>query len=320
MDTFLRKAIFSCLYGGIAGDALGVPYEFLERGTYEVTTMDGYGTYDLPAGTWSDDSSMTICLIVNFVERGDLNDLMKRFMLWYEKGVYSAHGTAFDIGNTTRQAILRYKLGVSPEFCGDSEKESNGNGALMRIAPLVFVLRDVESFEERAATVKKYTEITHRHPRSILACIIFIEVLFHLFHGETLEIALKNACTACEENLKASEYKNEFKHYKRLFSGEIKNAKRDTIKSGGYVVHTFEAALWSCFNSAGFKDALLTAVNLGEDTDTVAAITGNIAGMLYCEKETLPEEWLDSIARKKAIDELLNRFYEFLSTSKNTIK
>ncbi|MEL3907805.1 MAG: ADP-ribosylglycohydrolase family protein [Treponemataceae bacterium] len=312
MDTFLRNAVFSCIYGGIVGDALGVPYEFLDRGTYEATTMVGYGTYDMPPGTWSDDSSTTICLILNLIEQGDLKDLMNRFLLWYTKAAYTSRGITFDVGNTTRRAILRYKLGASPEFCGDPEEKNNGNGALMRIAPIAFILRNVKSFEERVATIKKYAEVTHRHPRSTLACIIFIEILLHLFQGEDLEIALKKACTTCEENLKATEYKNEFAHYERLFSGEIKNAKLETIKSNGYVVYTLEAALWSCFNSRSFKDTLLTAVNLGRDTDTVAAVSGNIAGMLYCEKDKLPAEWINNIARKKAIDELLDKFYEFL--------
>lgn len=310
--TPLYRALSMCIYGGIIGDAFGVPYEFLERGTFRAETMTGNGSYNQPVGTWSDDSSMTLCLLDNLTEGGSLNELLDKFMNWFEKGAYTPHGIAFDIGNTTRNAILRHKLGVSPQYCGDIDERTNGNGSLMRIAPLVFILRNENDFSVRVQTVKEYSEITHKHPRSVLACIIFIEVLRNILKGDTLEVAVQKASDTCQTRLLGTEYEAEFKQYRRIFSGEIKNATIDTVNSSGYVVHTLEAALWSCFQSSSFKEVIITAVNLGEDTDTVGAVAGNIAGLLYCRKEELPADWYNAIVRKEYIDTIINGFYDSL--------
>lgn len=308
MKLNLFNCIYTAFYGGIIGDALGVPYEFCERGSFTARDMTGCGTYGLPPGTWSDDTSLTLCLIKNIIQGGNTSTLLDKFLLWFGKGKYTPYGVMFGIGTTTQNALLRYKSGVPPHLCGGAEEKENGNGSLMRIAPLAFVLHTTKDFSKRAETVKQYSEITHRHPRSVLACIIYIELLIGMLKSKPLEKALKTACDLCRSNLAGSIYEREFPHYARLFDGTIKYASQDTIQSGGYVVHTLEAALWSCLNSTSLKQAILTAVNLGEDTDTIGSIAGTIAGMQYKNPQEIPEAWLKKIARKKAIDKLLNRF------------
>lgn len=308
MKSNLTNSVYSVIYGGIIGDALGVPFEFCPRGSFTATDMTGGGSYGLPAGTWSDDTSLTLCLIQNIIQDGTPDTLLKKFLLWLEKGKYTARGVMFDVGLTTQEAVLRYKSGTPDNLCGSSEENQNGNGSLMRIAPLAFVLSGVTDFIQRAKTVKQYAEITHRHPRSILACILYIELLIEMLNGKTPEESLKAACDLCRSNLAGTVYETEFPHYARLFDGSIKTAHEDTIESSGYVVHTLEAAIWVCLNSTNIKEAILKAVNLGEDTDTIGSIAGSIAGMQYKTLQDLPEAWIKTIARKKAIDKLLNRF------------
>lgn len=311
-STPLYQALFKCIYGGIIGDALGVPYEFCERGTFHAETMTGAGSYNQTPGTWSDDSSLTLCLLHNFATGGSLNDLLDKFIMWFEKGAYTPHGTSFGSGTTTRNAILRHKLGVCPQYCGDIGKHQNGNGALMRIAPLVFMLRNEENFSMRERAEKEYSEITHKHPRSILACIIFIETLRNILKGNRLEAAVQKASDICQSQLCGTEYAAEFNCYRRIFSGELLDADIDTINSTPYVVYTLEAALWSCFHSSNFREAILTAVNLGDDADTVGAVTGNIAGLLYYRDDTFPDDWYEAIARKEFINTIIDGFYDAL--------
>ncbi|QTQ15715.1 ADP-ribosylglycohydrolase family protein [Treponema parvum] len=312
MNSNLHDIVFSTFYGSIAGDALGVPYEFGWRGKFKAETMTGYGAHNQPAGSWSDDTSLTLCLIKNITEYGDSYDLMDKFSDWFEKGKYTPHGKAFDIGRTTQLAVLKYNMGVPPEMCGGTDENSNGNGSLMRIAPIAFTLRAVEDFGKRVQRVKACSRLTHGHPRTVLACVIYIETMIRLFDTDDLEGALQKASQTCLDNLKGTEYENEFQHYKRIFDGSIKDAPIDSIESNGYVVHTLEAALWSCFQNAGVKDVILTAVNLGRDADTVGSIAGSIAGMRCKDPAALPAEWLSVIARKKAIDKLLDDFCECL--------
>lgn len=308
MKSNLYDAVFSTFYGSVAGNALGVPYEFGWRGKFKAETMTGYGAHNQPAGSWSDDTSMTLCLIKNIIDGGDDYDLMNKFKDWFERGKFTPHGQAFDIGETTRLAILKYKLGAAPQACGGTDEKSNGNGSLMRVAPLAFTLRSVQDFAKRVQTVKACSCLTHAHPRAVLACIIYIETMIRLFDTDNLKDALNEASQICLKNLTDTEYETEFAYYTRVFDGSIKDAPADSVESNGYVVHTLEAALWSCFQSADVKDAILTAVNLGRDADTVGSIAGSVAGMRRKDPAALPADWLSVIARKSAIDKLLDDF------------
>ena len=320
MKKDLYDTVFSVIYGGIIGDALGVPYEFRGRGSFKAETMIGYGTHNQPPGTWSDDTSLTLCLIKNSIECGDEKTLLDKFVCYFENGAYTPYGSVFDIGYTTEQAILRYQRGVVPEYCGGREANSNGNGSLMRIAPLVFVLRHVADFTARVKIVKRYSALTHGHPRSVLACIVYIEILQNLLNGKSLEQAIDTASKYCVEHLKGTEYENEFQYYKRIFDGTLSTVPMTNIESSGYVVHTLEAALWSCLHSSSFKEAILTAVNLGDDTDTVGSITGSIAGMQYKAPTAIPADWFTALAQKEKIDVLIEQFCAYLENDTGRVQ
>jgi ADP-ribosyl-[dinitrogen reductase] hydrolase len=309
VDTNLKERVFATLYGGIIGDLMGVPVEFKQRGTFHVQDVTGYGTYNQPPGTWSDDTSLTLCLVENIIEKGDTKTLMNKFVRYMEQGYLTPFGEMFDIGITTAEAVTNYKKGVLPEHCGKTGEFDNGNGTLMRIAPIVFVVMNELDFDKRKAWVQQYTEITHAHPRSIVGSIIYIELLLSLYRNNTLEAALKEVYSLLQSHLQ-DDLRAELNAYARIFEENfLKIAERD-ISSSGYIVHSLEAAIWCVGNSTTFKEAILRAVNLEEDTDTVAAITGAIAGM-YKNMDEIPHEWLDKMIKKEEIDHLIMAFYEF---------
>jgi len=217
----------------------------------------------------------------------------------------------FDIGRTTAEAINRFKEGQLPEECGGKSDFDNGNGAIMRISPLAFVLKKEFDFVKKSEVIKQYTEITHAHPRAIVGSIIYVQLLIRLYHNQSFEKAIKEIQQLFYENFKQDHvYTRELEHYKRIFSGNFFSTSKDEIISDGYVVHTLEAAIWCLGTTASFKEAVLKAVNLGEDTDTVASITGALAGMYY-KMDQIPEQWLDKIVRKEDIDKLIKDFYQF---------
>ncbi|MED1739607.1 ADP-ribosylglycohydrolase family protein [Bacillus swezeyi] len=303
----IKKRLFSTIIGGIIGDALGVPAEFKAR-NLNITGMTGYGTYNQPPGTWSDDTSLTLCLMENLIEENDETELMKKFAA-YREGYWTPYGRMFDIGRATDEAIERFRRGAPIEKCGGASEFDNGNGALMRISPLAFTLWNEPDFLKRKTEIERWAFLTHRHPRSTLGCIIYIECLIELFHQHPPKEAYQKAVHLCLKNLAGTEYENEFAAYQRILNEEVDFLKREEIMSDGYVVHSLEAALWCFLNHDRYSDAVLEAVNLGEDTDTIAFITGTLAGMHH-KLEGIPEEWINALARKGDIMELCERFFQ----------
>ena len=282
--------IYNGLMGLVVGDAMGVPVEFNPRDSFKVTDMTGYGTYDLPAGSWSDDSSMMLATVESIARLGeiDTDDIMKNFVRWVNDGEFTPYGELFDIGRATRNAIQRYVQGIPAEQCGGTAEWDNGNGSLMRILPLAFLDCDYE-------TVNAVSSLTHAHEISIAACRVYVYIARQLFHGKTLEEIYN--CFGMKQST-----------FERL--PILKDLTRDEIKSTGYVVDTLEAALWCNLNSSSFRECILLAVNLGDDTDTIAAVAGGLAGIIYGVggEQGIPEEWINQIARKEWIAELCGKF------------
>jgi ADP-ribosylglycohydrolase len=306
MELAIKEQVFGALYGGIVGDALGVPFEYKKRGSFAASSMEGFGTYNQEPGTWSDDSSLTLCLVENFVEAGDPAALMEKFLRFADRGYWTPRGEVFDIGNTTRTAINRYMAGFPPAECGPEAETDNGNGALMRIAPVVlsFMGSPDFSFDALAKTVADYARVTHAHPRSTLGCIIYVFLLYRLSCYDTFEEALEETIKTCQSNLKNTAYYEEMDAYSRIFNRKIPSLRREDVYSGGYVVHTLEAALWCMARHGNYRDTVLAAVNLGDDTDTTAAVAGTMAGLRY-SYSGIPPGWVSMLARKEDIDRLL---------------
>ena len=265
------------IYGLAIGDAMGVPWEFTPRGSFCVTDMTGYGTYGQPAGTWSDDTALTLATCYSIKHRGciDLADILNCFRNWLYKAQFTATGEVFDVGSTTRIAIGRGE--------GESDEQSNGNGSLMRIIPLAFV-KDIKEQEIAAVSA-----LTHAHRLSTDTCILYVNIARQLIQKVPLQLIYRNIA------LPSSDFE---------WIRSIDTWLESEIKSSGYVLDTLQASLWVLANSDSFYEAILKAVNLGDDTDTVGAVTGALAGIIY-GYQSIPEIWMSQLQNRDLIEECL---------------
>ena len=316
MEGIMKQKIYNTLYGAIIADALGVPVEFKDRDYLKknpVTDMTGYGTYNLPKGSWSDDSSMMLCLADSIAKlRGiDYDDIMKKFYNWFKHAKYTPDHKVFDIGRTCLMAIANYEEGSKAVYCGLSGEMDNGNGSLMRIAPLPLYLfqaypsntMELESIYE---FIHNVSSITHAHPISLIGCDIYCAIMIEILNGTGKEDLQGYALPKIGKYVrKHPGYESALKKYDRIFHQSFKDIPENEIKSSGYVVDTLEAALWCFLNTEKYRDCVLKAVNLGSDTDTVACVAGSIAGLYYGD---IPSEWINSIRNRKMIDKIINSF------------
>jgi len=310
-----RDKIMGGLWGAIVGDALGVPVEFqsrAERKKDPVTGMRGKGTFNLPAGSWSDDSSLMLCTVEGLLGGLDTGNISRLFVRWLKDGYWTPFGYAFDVGHTTAKAIKMIDSGIEPELAGGNEERDNGNGSLMRILPVGIRYADLP-VAELLANVHKASSLTHRHSRSQMACGFYCLMTNPLLKGATPQDAYLYAVKQFKENYAKCPYAYEFAHFERILSGDVGSLPERKIKSSGYVIYTLEASIWCLLNSHSFSEAVLKAVNLGEDTDTTGIVTGGLAGIYY-GLEAIPQEWLDTIVRKDEISELFERFCDSITS------
>ena len=293
------------LIGTAVGDALGVPVEFQPRGYLKanpVTDMCEYGTHEQPKGTWSDDTSLMLCLAESMIEGLDINKLAQKFIAWKNDNLWTPHGWVFDIGIGTRIAIERLENGMTPELAGGFDEMDNGNGSLMRILLLVLHTKDMD-IEARFDWTKKISSITHAHVRSVMACFYYLEFAKKIIEGKDKFQAYNELQSELTQYLEQRKINSiEINMFHRLLNEDISKVEEDNIKSSGYVIDTLEAAIWCILTTNNYKDAVLKAVNLGHDTDTTGAVTGGLAALTY-GIDTIPKEWINMLARK---DDIIN--------------
>lgn len=295
------------IIGLVVGDALGVPVEFTSRKELEenpVIKMESHGTYNQPAGTWSDDSAMAIATMHSIVQKHgiDYNDIMDKFLDWLENAKYMQGNETFDSGITTSRAIINYKHGNSPLTCGCANDRDNGNGSLMRILPLAYIKNiDYETIENVSA-------LTHAHPRSRIACVLYIEIARSMLENPdlTIEEHVNLACNKIKEYYKDSP---ELIHFKKIFNNELND-----LSGKGYVIYTFEVVVHCLLTTSNYKDAVLKAVNIGEDTDTNAAICGGLAGIYY-GYDSIPVDWINEIDKIDKVLSLCEKYEAFCDES-----
>lgn len=272
----------SAVFGFAVGDALGVPYEFKQRGTFKCEGMTGFGTHRQPEGTWSDDTSMVLATCDSIKRnKGKVNvdDIAYRFWKWLFQSHYNCNGIVFDVGNTTHSALTHWAEHQNAAESGMVGEYHNGNGGLMRILPLAYVEPMAKTSE-----VHKVCEITHGTDLSKWACMLYVDMLMEIEEFSN-ELDL--------------EYYSGYKGFERL--KDLPNLSEDQIKSTGYVVDTLEAAVWCFVTTDNYRDCVLKAVNLGEDTDTIAALAGGLAGAKY-GLEGIPKEWIETLRNKELIE------------------
>jgi ADP-ribosylglycohydrolase len=287
--------------------------------------MIGFGTYHQPEGTWSDDSSMAMCIAKSIAEKNgiDVNDIADKFLDWYRFGKYSPFGNCFDCGMTVYFALHRYYDDVKSNenanaaLCGGNDINDNGNGSLMRTLPLAFVLypeygKKICKSDTAMKIIHDVSSITHRHQISQLACGIYVTIATHLLDGEPLKTAVQNGIN---ESMQYYSDKSDFESFLYRFEKirnieELANTEKNDIKSGGYVVDTLTSALWCLLTTNSYEDCVLKAVNLGNDTDTTAAVCGGLAGLVY-GFDNIPKNWVEKLKAKNLIDECCDELYSY---------
>lgn len=282
-----------CLLGLAVGDALGTTLEFMQRDRQpHHTEMTGGGFYGLKPGQWTDDTSMALALAHSIIDCQGFNpkDIVDRFLAWLDSGAYSCTGHCFDIGNATLASLTAYRRTgqVSPVM------DSAGNGSLMRLAPAVVFAKSRES-AVRLAT--EQSELTHGAAQAVQACQLFAEMLWDAREGSGKAHVLRDRNWEGDASIVA------------IASGVWRNKPRKAISSSGYVIHTLEAAIWSVAHAGSFEEALIRAVNLGDDADTIGAVTGQLAGALW-GVSAIPQRWLNPLAWEKEIMNLADQLLE----------
>lgn len=297
----MRDRAIGALLGLAAGDALGTTLEFRQRDSYSrLTDMIGGGPFGLEAGTWTDDTAMALALSDSLLAKGCLDeaDLMTRFVRWQEQGDYSPTGHCFDIGMTVSRALARWKQTGDP-IAGSTDPQSAGNGSLMRLAPVALrywndrpTLRDVAARQSRT---------THGAAEAVDACVAYSEVLADAIAGHPRSHVLRGKDAPFAANISGG--------IPAIMAGSWRGRHRNDIRSSGYVMHSLEAALWCVGRTGTFAEAVLLAANLGDDADTTAAITGQLAGALY-GADLIPRHWLDRLAWRDKIEGMAAALFE----------
>jgi len=299
-----RDRAIGAFLGLACGDALGTTLEFCPRDSRPgVTGLVGGGPFNLKPGEWTDDTSMALCLADSILakQRFDPHDTMERFVRWWRIGENSVTGQCFDIGITTREALRRFRETGDP-VAGSSDPKSAGNGSLMRLAPVPITWWRTPQYATEIARAQ--SRLTHGAVEAVEACALLAEMLCVAIAGagkaEALEIALKGAFPALDAAM----------------GQRWRKANRGQIRSSGYVIHTLEAALWAVDRTGSFGEAVVAAANLGDDADTVAAVTGQLAGAIY-GATAIPGAWRAVLAWHDRLVETSERLYTLFGEEKD---
>jgi ADP-ribosyl-[dinitrogen reductase] hydrolase len=286
-----------CFYGCAIGDALGCPLEFKVRDSMpKVTEMIPTSNHGgLPAGSWTDDTSMMLCLAASMAARGGVVDAISElthYAQWFRKGYLGVNGKCIDIGMTTKRSLLKF-IGTGTPINEPADELDQGNGSLMRIAPVPIFCWQNPTKAFQFGYTSSLT--THNHPNCATVCGIVSYMLASIIKG--------NLTTKRQ----IADLLNDWKHSSRderlisILDGEFMEKTRDQISSSGYIMDTLEAALWAFFSTPDFESGAILAVNLGRDADTVGAVYGTIAGAFY-GFDTLPARWVDALQGRRYLD------------------
>lgn len=325
----MLKTISACIVYGVAvGDALGFPAQFeprSERKRRPVVDMglyrDEYGQIrsygEGLTGLWSDDTSLTLCLAESLLIGFDLKDQAEKFVAWLDQGYMSARDRAFDVGMQTTESLAKVRTILNngryielDNLASDADEQSNGNGGLMRILPLLMFIKGLD-LKHQFDLVRKASALTHPHIRSTLCCFLYLRMAeyitdetdkftsFQKARRDTLELMDGLNCADTE-----------FGALHRLLKVDLGVLPEEEIDAGGYVVSSLEASIWCLLNTDSYRDAVLKAVNLGDDTDTTGAITGGLAALFYGE-DSIPPDWIAKLKKPELFEDLISRYEDF---------
>lgn len=294
------------LVGLATGDALGTTLEFSPPSSFTpIRKIEGGGPFSLKPGQWTDDTSMALCLAESLIKKKkfDAIDQLQRFSKWYKEGYLSCNGICFDIGITTLQSLKKFEKTRLP-FCGSTDKNTSGNGSIMRLTPvpLFFSNDPVKAIFMSGESSKT----THGSKISIDACRYLGSIIWGIINEQTKDEILSskfNPISNYWENFPLT------KEIEEIRQGSFKISNPPKIKGSGYAAKSLEAALWAFYNSSTFQEGCLLAVNLGDDADTTGAVYGQIAGAYY-GFEKIPKSWRSKIAYLSLIESIAEKIFE----------
>lgn len=305
----MKNKYIGSMLGLAIGDAFGAPVEFLERGKFPY--IDRYykgGKFNLSIGEYTDDTAMALCLAQSLIECNGLNqkDQLEKYIKWFKEGYMSATGRAIGCGKQVYKALFKF-MATNCNECGNSKfKKGAGNGSLMRIAPIALFYKN-HPLKTVMKMAEKSSYTTHGLKICADACRVYSGLIVGALDG------IDKAKLLSKEYFK--HICNEDKDYKYddlikiIMEGSYKIKSEEEINSSGYVINTLEAALWAFYNTNSFKEGLILAVNLGNDSDTIGAIYGQLAGAFYGE-ENIDEYLKENLKNKNLIEEIALKLFE----------
>ena len=293
------------LVGLAVGDALGAAVEFRRPGSFEpVTGYRAGGPHGLGPGEWTDDTSMALALADSINQAGwDLNDQAERYVSWWRTGAYSVNGRCFDIGIQTSRSLSNFINTNDARTSSSADESSSGNGSIMRLAPVPIRFVDFYpgNIGELAERAGESSLPTHASPQCVSACRYLAVVLAALMQGEDRDDVLAPNWEPLRE-IDAIQPLHPL--IKNVAKGSYRRKRPPEIKGSGWVVESLEAALWAFHDTGSFEEAVLKAVNLGDDADTTGAVCGQLAGAFWGESG-IPKALRDGLARYDMIDKAL---------------
>ena len=287
-----RDRARGALVGLAVGDAVGTTNEFKVRGHFEeIVDMVGGGPFKLKAGEWTDDTSMALCLAESLIlKQGfDPQDVMQRWIDWSDNGKFSVKGYCFDIGTTTADSLHHFKM--TGEIKENNGEFTQANGSIMRLAPAAIAAK---TLEDASRLGRMQSKLTHAHQTCLTASSQLGRCLYKAINGEDFPT-------------------NELRDYGLGDDPDwhywLAETNEADIESSGYVVDTLRAALWGFFSTDSFEEGALKVANLGDDSDTVGAVFGQIAGAHY-GMSGIPTKWLDKLVDCQMMIEMADQLLD----------
>ena len=296
MDN-LKNKYRGCLVGLAVGDCMGVPLEFSDRGIFpKITELVGNGPFNLKIGEWTDDTTMALCMGQSLIDCQGFKaeDQMDKYCKWVKEGYMSSTGKLFDIGNATANSIESYMKYGNP-YAGSEEERSQGNGSIMRLAPIPMVYRN--NINDLAVFSALSSKTTHGHPNCVYSCQYLSKMISDSLNDEHKDVILR---------YQPFGHTNEMVN---ISGGGYKDKTVDQIKSSGYVIDTLEAALWAFHTTDSFEEGCIKVINLADDSDTVGAVYGQLAGAYY-GYDAIPERWREKIVQREMIENMADQLLE----------
>ena len=323
------QAIKNSIISLIMGDMMGTPVQFILRKNLQKSLKDEpisslilKTKSNIPFGSWSDDSSMTLCTMESIAEKSniDLKNLVEYFCKWLYKGYMTPFNKTFDVGMTTMEGLNRYIRTdktvmdiVAPN--GSTNIRSNGNGSLMRILPVsIYCYFRKLSSKETFKIIDNVSSLTHAHAISVLGCYIYTLIVFDILDGKSKNEIIENLKNIYNNEAIPDEYRVWLDEYSEIINGNIIKENAENIDSSGYVKSTLGVAIWGFYNNKSVEDCIFRIIELGHDSDTNGAVGAGLSGLYYGLRGNLAQDyWVNKIIKKDMINTVIEKYIEILN-------